>query len=561
MLDRLMCRTVLTETDGVVREHVDDTLLHQRGHPQRVAAVVGKRQEGADERDESAVQRNAVGDRAHAELAHAVADVASRHEAGTAILAIARAQLRRLAPAREVAAGQIGRAAEHLGYRLAQHLERQLRGLAGGHRLALGKCGRHRSGHHRIEAGRQFTAQPARQFGRLLREARGVGVEAGAPVGLEHGAPGARIPAGVDRGRNVEWRMRPADGGTCQRDLGVAQRFAMRLLGAGAVRRSLADHRATDDQRRRIGRLRRLRDGGLDRRDIMAVDRADHVPAVGAEARRGVVGEPVVHLAVDRDAVVVVQRHQLAELPDAGQRGHLVRDAFHQAAVAEEHPGAVVDHVVAGAVEFGSEQLFRKRHANRIGEALAERTRGRFHARRDADLRMPRRLAVHLTEVDQLLHREVITRQVQQRVVQHRAVTVADDEAIAVGPLRIGRVVPVVPAPQRQRDLGHAHGHARMTGVGLLHRIHRQGPDGVAQIAVGGGEGGAGSRHVGREAIARGAARPVLEESADFTGVPTPGCGDASQFALNYPVRCSVPEPGSNGPARRFRCVCEGASR
>ena len=76
---------------------------------------------------------------------------------------------------------------------------------------------------------------------------------------------------------------------------------------------------------------------------VVAVDRADDVPAVGAKTQRGVVDEPGRDLAVNRDAVVVVQGDQLVELPGAGQRGGFVADAFHQAAVAHEGVGVVVD--------------------------------------------------------------------------------------------------------------------------------------------------------------------------------------------------------------------------
>ena len=61
------------QADRVVREDVDHALLHQRGHADRVAAVVAEGQEGAAVGDETAVQRDAVHDRRHAELAHAVA--------------------------------------------------------------------------------------------------------------------------------------------------------------------------------------------------------------------------------------------------------------------------------------------------------------------------------------------------------------------------------------------------------------------------------------------------------------------------------------------------------
>jgi hypothetical protein len=87
-----------------------------------------------------------------------------------------------------------------------------------------------------------------------------------------------------------------------------------------------------------------LRERGVHRIDVVAVERADDVPAVAFEALAHVVHVPGRDAAVDADAVVVVQRHQLVQLPGAGQRAGLVADAFHQAAVAEEDVGAVVDH-------------------------------------------------------------------------------------------------------------------------------------------------------------------------------------------------------------------------
>ena len=70
----------------------------------------------------------------------------------------------------------------------------------------------------------------------------------------------------------------------------------------------------------------------------------------------------------------------------------------------------------------------------------------------------------------------------QQRVQQHRAVTVRDDEAIAIGPLRIAWVVLEVIVPEHFGDVGHAHRHARMPGIGLLHGVHRQGTNRVGQL-------------------------------------------------------------------------------
>ena len=51
--------------------------------------------------------------------------------------------------------------------------------------------------------------------------------------------------------------------------------------------------------------------------------------------------------SVDRDRVVVPEDDQLVELEVAGKRDRLLADAFHQAAVADDHIGVVVDEVVA----------------------------------------------------------------------------------------------------------------------------------------------------------------------------------------------------------------------
>ncbi len=253
----------------------------------------------------------------------------------------------------------------------------------------------------------------------------------------------------------------------------------MRLGGAAAVRRALADGGLAADDRRPVGRLARPGDCRVDRVDVVAVDAGDHVPAVGREALGRVVDEPGRDGAVDRDAVVVVEDDQLVQLPGAGKGRGLVADALHQAAIADEDVGVVVDDLVAVAVELGGEQLFGQRHADGVAQALAERAGRRLDARRDVDFRVAGRLAVQLAEVAQLADRQVVAREVQQRVLQHRAVAVGEDEPVAAGPARIGRVVAQMPGPERHRDLGHAHGRAGMAGIGLLHRVHGERPDGV----------------------------------------------------------------------------------
>ncbi len=75
MLHRLMGRPILSQTDGVMGEHQNGLYLHQGGHPQGVAGVVGEGEEGPAVGNEAAVQRQTVQNGGHAELADPEEDV------------------------------------------------------------------------------------------------------------------------------------------------------------------------------------------------------------------------------------------------------------------------------------------------------------------------------------------------------------------------------------------------------------------------------------------------------------------------------------------------------
>ena len=201
-------------------------------------------------------------------------------------------------------------------------------------------------------------------------------------------------------------------------------------------------------------------------------DTAKRFEAYGWHVVRGVDGH-------DADAVVVVQSNQLAQAPGTSERNRLLADALHQAAIAQEGIGVVVHHGVAGAVELSGQQLFCQRHAHGIGNALAQRAGGGFHAGGVAHFRVAGGFAAQLAEVFQLFNGQGVTRQVQECVNQHRAVAVGQHKAVAVGPLRVGRVVLQMLAPQRHGHVGHAHGGTGVAGFGLLNSVHSQGADRV----------------------------------------------------------------------------------
>ena len=297
-------------------------------------------------------------------------------------------------------------------------------------------------------------------------------------------ACGLGVPVGIDRFGDLEGLGRPAQGFAGEFDFFGAQGFAVGLGGACTVGRALADGGLADDQGGFVGAVLGSSDGFGDSRSVVAIYGIDHIPATGGKALGGVVDEPRGDLTVDRDAVVVVQGNQLVQLPGAGQGHGLVADAFHQAAVTQEHVGVVIDNFVVIFVELSRQHFLGQGHAHGVGDALAQWAGGGFHAGGDAHFGVTRSLAVELTEVLQFFDRQLVAGQVQHRIDQHRAMAVGQHKAVAVGPMRVAGVVLQVIAPQRHGHVGHAHGCAGVPRIGLLNSVHRKGADGVGHLLL-----------------------------------------------------------------------------
>ena len=217
----------------------------------------------------------------------------------------------------------------------------------------------------------------------------------------------------------------------------------------------------------------------------MPVNAANHIPAIGLEALGSVIGKPAIGIAVDTDFVVIPERHQLVQPPGASQRSSFVTDAFHQAAITQEHPSAVVNNGMTITVEMLRQQFFCQRETDRIRNALPQGAGGCFHTRAHVVFRMAGSLAAQLTKLLQVINGNVITCQMQQRVLQHRTMSIGQHETVAVMPSGIGRVALQVIVPQHLGNICHAHRHARVTGVGGLHRINGKKTNSVGEFATG----------------------------------------------------------------------------
>ena len=181
---------------------------------------------------------------------------------------------------------------------------------------------------------------------------------------------------------------------------------------------------------------------------------------------------------------------------------------------------------------------------------------------------MAGRLRVQLPEALQLVHRQVVAGQMQQRVQQHRAVAVGDDEAVAIRPLRMRGIVAQVPVPQRDRDFGHAHRHARVAALRGFDRIHRQGADGVGEQGIGDGGGGGhggGDSQIEVGGRAAGATGPRCRH-----GDPNPrrvSSNDERRTIRNYRVRVPIaqrfpyPLPATAGVRRVAAVLCGRTGR
>jgi hypothetical protein len=173
-------------------------------------------------------------------------------------------------------------------------------------------------------------------------------------------------------------------------------------------------------------------------------------------------------------------RGELAKAEVTGQADRLMIDPFHEATVARDDPGAVIDQRIA---ESGVQMSLCDCHANSHGQSLAQRPGGTFDPRQLEILWVPGAGAMELAKaLDVVDRRRVVTRQIEQSVDQHRPVAGREHKAIPVVPVRCLRIELQIFCKQCRRDVRHAHRHARVPRVRGLDGVHRKGADRVGHL-------------------------------------------------------------------------------
>jgi hypothetical protein len=386
-LDRLVGRTILTETDGVVGSDPDNTDLGNRAQPDGTSSIRYKVQEGAAKRNDVTVGSKTVHDGTHGMLTDTITDVASSIVTKSGGLWL---EVGGSLSTSQVGTGQIGRTTNELGNDTIELLEHCLGELARSNSRVGGLVG----GKNLLPALGKLASKSSLQVGALRGKLLLVRFEKLVPFGFSAGTSGGNLSIRIiDLLGNIE------------RFLRVEAKLLLHSLGiVGLERRSVnptsslklgakSDGGGELDHCRLVLDCLGCRDGFLHGIQIgVTLLHGQRVPAVGFKSLRDVLGEgtssitilrdelvPVWskkedELSYDRDMIVIVDCNQIAQLQVTSSGSSLRGDALHSTSIAEEDICVVVEQVISGLVEVGGAVSLSHGKAHSIGEALTQRT-------------------------------------------------------------------------------------------------------------------------------------------------------------------------------------------
>lgn len=124
----------------------------------------------------------------------------------------------------------------------------------------------------------------------------------------------------------------------------------------------------------------------------------------------------------------------------AGQRSSLASNAFHRATITEEAVRMVVDQVIPLPIEDSSCMCLSHSKTDSIAEALTEWPGCHLNSWRIMRFGMPRCYAVYLTEVFEVVHADLVAKQMKECILQHAPMAIRQDKTISVYPVWILRI-------------------------------------------------------------------------------------------------------------------------
>jgi hypothetical protein len=206
------------------------------------------------------------------------------------------------------------------------------------------------------------------------------------------------------------------------------------------------------------------------------------MPAIGLVPFSDVLAERDVGVVLDRDVILVVDHHQIAQLLMAGQRRRLRGEALLQVSVGGDHPDGVIEQALADGrlrVEQATLAAAGHRHPDGAGQTLPERPSGDLHPRGVPVLRVPGGERTPRPQGLQILQLEPIPAEVELDIQGQAGVAGGQHEPVPPWPVRVLRVVLEQPLVEQVRRRGQAHRRPGVTVADLLHRIGREHAHGV----------------------------------------------------------------------------------
>ena len=157
---------------------------------------------------------------------------------------------------------------------------------------------------------------------------------------------------------------------------------------------------------------------------------------------------------IERHFIGVVNEDEVIELVMCGKGDRFLRDAFLQTPVARDADDVVVENFVNLRIEARGGHFLGNSEPHRIGNALTKRPRGAFHPVSLMRFRMPGSDAAKSAEILQLIQRhQRVTSEVQPAVEEHGAMAGTQNEAVAIEPAGIFRIVAQGGAEEDRTDL------------------------------------------------------------------------------------------------------------
>jgi hypothetical protein len=177
--------------------------------------------------------------------------------------------------------------------------------------------------------------------------------------------------------------------------------------------------RAHQDQRRAAGLAPGLLESALYGIQIVAIANRLRVPTIGIKSFADVFAEAQIGGRGQRNTIVVIQINQFSQLQMSRHTGGFRSDAFHDVAVADDGISEMVDDLEPGTVIARRQIRFSDCHADAVAETLSERSSGDFYTGSELAFRMPGRQASPLTELLDLIERQIVTGKMKHAIEQH----------------------------------------------------------------------------------------------------------------------------------------------